>query len=501
MDTIATQFQTTTVGALKEGVNLSRLGLYTAIISGTVIHFVGLGQPLWLDEAWTGAIAAQNSISAVFHQILFDVNAPLYYVLAYFWAKIFGLSDVAMRVPSALLTAAAAWVVVAGRAPIDKETKLGWAALLALWVPGLEYAHDARCYGLLFFLATINALLFARLIMDPKRQNAYGWATVSLLLILTHYYALLLVGTQVLLLLARHRAKALSLWPALFIFAPLPFWMMLQISVILRFLDPRVAWYWLLKFGDLGIIIDFLANSYFVVIFVLLLAILGVTRRKDDPLTVEEKGDPLWLVVLASVIPAAVVIAVGFVRPSFIFRYLMPFGPGILLGLALVARNAKPVWKLAPLAMLLVFLSPTAGWLVKQIGRRGNPYSFETASQFLIQQGTRHLVFLWDNPSSQVVDPQQLAAVGGFFFKRAGVPVDVTPIKLHAGEDPNSQLLKAAKAKTSAILWLYDIRVHKTAARAYPVAIEARDPAWLCQNFGNQRIGIIACHRKNTGRG
>ena len=500
MGTIANQFQTAKVGALKEGLNLSRLVLYTAIIFGTVIHFVGLGQPLWLDETWTGAIAAQNSVGAVFHQILFDVNAPLYYVLAHFWAMAFGLSNVAMRLPSALLAASAAWIAVASYNSIDKETQLCWAALLALWVPGLEYAQDARCYGLLFFLATINALLFARLIKDPKRQTAYGWATVGLLLILTHYYALLLVGMQILLLLAWHRAKALSLWPALFIFAPLPFWMMLQIGVILRFLDPQVAWYWLLKFDDLRIIVNFLANSYFVVIFVLLLAVLGVARRNDVPLTAEQKGYPLWLVVLASVIPAAFVIVVGFVRPSFTFRYLMPFGPGILLGLALVARNAKPIWKLAPLAMLLVFLSPAAGWLVKQIGGHDNPYSFETASQFLIQQGTKHLVFLWDNPNSQVINPQQLAAIGGFFFKRAAVAVDVTPIKLQADENPNIQLLKEAKAKGSAILWLYDIRVHRTAARAYPVAIEARDPSWLCQNFGNHRFGIIACHQKNLNR-
>lgn len=497
MDIIATQFQTANVRGAKERITPLRAVVYAAIIFGTLIHFVDLGEPLWLDETWTGAIAAQNSIGAVFHQILFDVNAPLYYILIHFWAMIFGLSSVALHLPSAVFAAAAAWVAVASQSPIDKQTKLGWAALLALWIPGLNYAQDARCYGLLFFLATINAVLFARLLMLPARRTAYAWAAVGLLLILTHYHAFLLVGTQALILLASHRAKALSLWPAVFIFTPLPPWMALHFSLILRFLDPHVAWYWQLHFPDLKPIIDFLANSYIVAIFALLLAFLGFARRRAAPAAPPQNGDPLWLVVLASFIPAVFVIAVGFVRPSFALRYLMPFGPGILLGFALIARDAKPFWKLAPLAMPLVFLSPAAAWLVQQIGAPGNPYSFERASQSLIQAGTDRLIFFWDNPSAKIVNRQQLAAVGGFFFTRAGVPIEVTPIKLHAGEDPNDRLLKAAKAQGAAILWLSDIVIHGTAARVYPPAIEARDPSWLCQNFGDRRFAIIACRQKN----
>ena len=348
---------------------------------------------------------------------------------------------------------------------------------------------------------TLNALLFARLVVDPKRRIAFSWAAVGLLLILTHYHALLLVGSQGIVLLAWHRTKALSLWPAaILIFAPLPAWMALHFGVILRFLDPKAAWYWLLRVHDLPEIITFLFNSYFVAAFALLLLIVCLRARNPDSEVTTRKFDPLWLVVLASLIPALLVVAIGFVRPSFSDRYLIAFGPGILLGLALLARAARRHWALAPHAMLLLFFIGTATWLVGQIASRGNPYSFERASQSLMRAGTDRLVFLWDNPNSKVVDPQQLSAVGGFFFKRAGTPVDVTPIKLQNGEDPNIRLAEEATPRGASILWLYDVYVHGTAARAHPLAIAARDPSWLCRNFGDRRFGVIACHRKADGQ-
>jgi hypothetical protein len=472
---------------------------YTALLLATPLHFINLDKPLWLDENWTGAIVAPNSLGAVFRQILFDVNAPFYFLLEHFWTTVFGLSNVALRLPSALFAAAAAFVVIASRIPIDKDTKILWAALLALWIPGLDYAQEARCYALLFFLATFNAVFFARLLVNNDTRSAVAWAAVSLLLILTHYHALLLVGMQGIIVLAWQRSKALALWPALIVFLPLLPWMAFRIGLISRFLDPQVTWYWLLQFRDLDKVVEFLANSGFVAGFALLMLLVVLWRRAHAKAATVQV-DPLWLVFVASFVPALIIIGAGFIRPSFTFRYLIPFGPGLLLGLALVARDAKDTWKLAPFAMLVMFAAVTSTWLVKQIGALDNPYSFEHASQSLIETGTDRLIFFWDNPTAKAIDPQQLAAVGGFFFKRAGAPVEVTAIKLQNGEDPNDRLAKEAEQHDAAVLWLYDLGVGGTAARAHAPTLETFDPALLCQNFGNHRFGIITCRQKDRRR-
>lgn len=465
-----------------------------ALCLATPLHFIGLDQPLWFDEAGTGGIAAQHSLGAVLRLTLHDVNAPGYYVFAHYWSMLCGLSNIALRLPSAIAAVAAAWIVAASGGPIDRQTKLVWAALLALWIPGFTYAQDARCYMLLFCLATMDALLFAKLLFEPERKTAVLWAIVSSLAILTHYHALLIVGAQGLILISVHRRKVLPLWPACLAFVPIPFWLGIHLATILQFLKPDTSWYWLLTLGNLPALTDFMTNSALFAGFALVLLLVNVMRRKAW--ADRASFDPLWLVVLSGLVPALFVVAIGFFRPSFAERYLIVFAPCIFLGLALIMRDAKAYWRAAPLALMLMFASALVAWSVKQIGAPDNPYSFERASKVLMDHGTRRLVFFWDNPNSQVLDPSMAIVVGGFFFVRAGVPVDVTPIRLKPGEDPNDRLIREAKAHDAAILWVFDRAVGGTAARSFPYDIAGREPSLACDVFGNARFGIVACRPK-----
>ena len=109
----------------------------------------------------------------------------------------------------------------------------------------------------------------------------------------------------------------------------------------------------------------------------------------------------------------------------------------------------------------------------------------------------RHLVFLYDNPSGPLFPPDQLAALGGFFLKRAGSPAVVQGMSVRRGEDPNALVLGAARERPhSAILWIYDHDVRGTAARSYPPRIDAIDPAWQCRQFGRDNIGVVTCIRR-----
>jgi uncharacterized membrane protein len=111
---------------------------------------VGSGQPLWLDEAWTGAIIAQPDVNGLFREIYLDPNGPLYFVLMYGWSKLFGLSDAALRFPSLVFGAAAPLLIAFARVPgLSRDARLAWATLLAVWVPGIWFSQEARCYSLL----------------------------------------------------------------------------------------------------------------------------------------------------------------------------------------------------------------------------------------------------------------------------------------------------------------------------------------------------------------
>jgi hypothetical protein len=125
-------------------------------------------------------------------------------------------------------------------------------------------------------------------------------------------------------------------------------------------------------------------------------------------------------------------------------------------------------------------------------------YNYETASNALMATRPDRLVFLWDNPMRP--EPNQLAALGGFFFARAGLKTPVDPVVVARGEDPNQILLARAAQPGSAILWISDRGVRGTAANRYPPAVGKLDPAWACHNFGNWQYRIIACSRDAAWR-
>ena len=192
---------------------------------------------------------------------------------------------------------------------------------------------------------------------------------------------------------------------------------------------------------------------------------------------------------------AGVLVAMGFVRPSFTFRYLTPCAPGLLLSLVMLARAlAGRRGELFALAMLgAVYLGVSSWMLIHGLRMAPRRYNFEAASAALARSRPSGLVFLWDHPVDPILHPEQLASLGGFFLHRAGEPTPVDAVILKPGEDPNRRLTAEAHAPGSAILWLYDRVVRGTAANAHPPDLVRLDPRLRCRDFGSARFGVLAC--------
>ena len=477
--------------------------LIVAIVASGLVRFViARGQPMWLDETWTGAIAAQPHWADVWRQIYWDVNAPLYYLFAHVWAAVAGLSDAALRFPSAVFGAAAAVVVAAWPvAGLTRNARLTWAAILACWIPGVWFSGDARCYALLLLLSTLQTLAFGRLLQAPDLKRAAIWAGVATLAILTHYHALILAGLQGVIYLAWSRGRALRTWPAALLFLPAFAWLWIHAPRIAEFARPEVAWYPRLTWSVLprGALQFLVGSSAITAEALAAVAVMGVIvaaalrhRRGREP---RPRDAALWLTVAASVAGAAVVIGLGFFRPSFVDRYLTPFIPGFLLGIAMIAQALARRWALTYVAVALCFLGPAIPWAWRQAHHGWRWYNFEVASDVLMKGDPQKLVFFWDHPATPVEAPAQLDAVGGFFFRRAGHPITVSPVALKPGEEPNARLVAEAKAPRSAILWMYDIGVRGTAARSHRPDIAALDPSLTCRQLGSGSVGILACDR------
>jgi Dolichyl-phosphate-mannose-protein mannosyltransferase len=467
-----------------------------AVLIGFALRAMHADAPLWLDETFTGAIAAEPSLRAVVYQNLQDVNAPAYFLITHYWSLLFGLSDQSLRFPAFVFASTAPLLCLIPAPGVTRRTSFLWCALTALWVPGISYAQEARCYSLLLCLGIATTLSFIRLIDKPSTKHAALWALCAAAATSTHYYALVLVGVQGLAYLWLHGRRALRTWPAFFVFLPVFAWLCIHAERIAEFAGPQVAWYHQLDLADLIVVLSYLAGSPLVAVMLVLIAAIAAFLafvRQPEAAPEEQIGGPgVYVAVAVAFVGAALLVILGFWRPCFTLRYLMPFIPGILLGLALMFAKLQRHWRPAPVVLVLVF----AGAAVLSF-EEGPParkrYNFETASQALMDAGTRKLVFLWDNASNSAENPSQLQILGGFFFRRAGVELPVVPVKLAHDEDPNLRLLAAADAPHTGILWLFDPRLHDTAARDHPPRITEIDPAWHCHDFGTPPITVLAC--------
>jgi hypothetical protein len=479
-----------------------------AFITALVLEFwLQRGEPLWLDEAWTIGIAGPASWIDFFHQVYWDVNAPLYYLVMYLWQGVFGQSDLAMRAPSLIVAVATPLVLALSRVEgLGHTERLTWASVTALWFPALCYAQEARSYALLLFISTLQTLAFIRLLQAPNTGRATVWAAFGALAILTHYDAIFLGAVQGLIYLAAHRLRAVRTWPAALAFVPAFGWLLYHLPRIVQFARPDIAWYSVLDIDDLtDDLLHLMGERQCWVLLAVGLLAVGLrfvplfrseTGRRD---ALSNSVAPVWLAALAAVISATALIVIGFLRPSFAPRYLTPDGPGVLLGIVILIAGIagrRAAWALGVLVIALGVAVGAQMAMGERMAPRG--YNYERASQLLEKVHPKHLVFLWDHPVDPIEHPEQLAAAGDAFFRRDGVKLTVDPVILKPGEDPNRRLLAGAAQPHSVILWVYDVAVHGTAAADFPPEITTLDPAWTCRHGGGDRFGILACWRKSA---
>lgn len=166
-------------------------------------------QSFWTDEALT-AYEAGLPFGAMLHTVMHvETTPPLYFVLIWAWAKLFGTGDVALRSVSAL--AGVAIVPVAywsARELVSRRAGLLAAAFAVVNPLMIWYSQEARAYMLLTALCGASFLFFLRARRDPSARNLGWWAAFSAAAVMTHFFAGFAVAPEAAWLLWRHRARA-----------------------------------------------------------------------------------------------------------------------------------------------------------------------------------------------------------------------------------------------------------------------------------------------------
>jgi predicted membrane-bound mannosyltransferase len=168
------------------------------------LRFTRIGhQSFWLDESYTVDLVNRpfgDMLSGVAHT---ESTPPLYYVLAWLWAKLFGTTEAGLRSLSALFGTIA--VPVAWRAAREwfrrPAAGLIAATLVAVNPFFVWYSQEARSYSLLILTAVLTILTLGRALNDRTPRAYAAWAAAAAAALLTHYFAAFLVAPEAIWLL------------------------------------------------------------------------------------------------------------------------------------------------------------------------------------------------------------------------------------------------------------------------------------------------------------
>jgi mannosyltransferase len=195
-------------------VSRRRLALPAILVLAAALRFATLHlQSYWLDEAVTVRLLHRGLFDMLGQLPHSESTPPLYYVVAWVWARIFGYGEVGLRSLSALAGVATVGVVWACGRRLGGERAAVAAAVIAATAPLLVwYSQEARSYALLTLLCAASVLAFLHVLEGERGARALiAWATVSALALATHYFAGFLVAPEAAWLLWRGRTDRRAL--------------------------------------------------------------------------------------------------------------------------------------------------------------------------------------------------------------------------------------------------------------------------------------------------
>ncbi len=194
--------------------------IWLIIFLGLILRLISLNQSLWLDEV-INVLATRNYsfVSMITEYAKADFHPPGFFMILWVWAKIFGTSEIAVRIPSVIFGVLAIYIVfLVGQKVYSKKLGLISAFLLAINPLHIYYSQEARMYSLATISVLVNIYLFIKLIKQEK--VSYFFLILSnYLILMSDYVAYLIFPVQLVFLLTNINRSKIKRWITAFVAA------------------------------------------------------------------------------------------------------------------------------------------------------------------------------------------------------------------------------------------------------------------------------------------
>ena len=188
---------------------LTTVLLFVVLIVGAVLRSWQAGESLWVDELHT-SWAVSGSLADVSERAAIGNQSPLYFWLAWFFARLPIQPEIALRLPSLLagcaLPAAVCWLTwrftkQAEHPPVIAPGLLA-AALVAIDPLAIFYSQEARPYVLVMLAAVLHIGLLLAVLQHNQWRARIAWIVTGAILVHLHSTAGLVLLAEAVALLA-----------------------------------------------------------------------------------------------------------------------------------------------------------------------------------------------------------------------------------------------------------------------------------------------------------
>jgi len=166
------------------------------LLGGAALRLYALGrESFWIDELYSISDARGNTTVELLTQLPVVKNhTPAYYVFLRQWERLTGITEVGLRLPSALAGVATIYVVyLVGRRLFDPRRGALAAGLVAISRFHIAHSQEVRMYAVVGLLTAVSFYWLVRLNESYTRGSVAGYLLATALLVYTHPYGVFVI--------------------------------------------------------------------------------------------------------------------------------------------------------------------------------------------------------------------------------------------------------------------------------------------------------------------
>jgi mannosyltransferase len=149
------------------------------------LWFGMLSTSFWLDETGTWWIVKDGPAEAVRRSLSWSGQSPFFYLIAWFSSRLFGLNEIALRIPSMIAMSGATYFLYRIAERIFDRASAAIVAFVFICTASF-YAVDARPYALAMLCLTASTWALIRWLDTNRPLDAILYATAATMVVYAH---------------------------------------------------------------------------------------------------------------------------------------------------------------------------------------------------------------------------------------------------------------------------------------------------------------------------